>query len=249
MPHLLAQESSTVAIRWDEKAGLRTGCSVRFQVIDVLKAQIKRRPAMKKVSIATMKQSRNISHQKLTIGLDLGDRNSSHCVLDEAGQIPQEPRVRTNAKGLRVRGIPSNKHTVTFAVMNGKRSTQEAFGMGANFVLHKPLSGLNTSRCFNAAISFILREHRRYFRHPLNMPVTITANDKEVKATATNLSENEIALQVDQALPKNMTPRLQFTLPDTSSAFDIESEVAWADLKGRAGLRFRKLSESSEQIL
>jgi len=27
------------AIRWDEKAGLRTGCGVRSQVIDVLKAQ------------------------------------------------------------------------------------------------------------------------------------------------------------------------------------------------------------------
>jgi len=27
-------------IRWDEKAGLRTGCGVRSQVIDVLKAQI-----------------------------------------------------------------------------------------------------------------------------------------------------------------------------------------------------------------
>jgi hypothetical protein len=31
---------------------------------------------MKKVSTAAAKQSRNISQQKLTIGLDLGDRNS-----------------------------------------------------------------------------------------------------------------------------------------------------------------------------
>jgi hypothetical protein len=30
-----------VVNRWDEKAGLRTGCGVRSQVIDVLKAQIK----------------------------------------------------------------------------------------------------------------------------------------------------------------------------------------------------------------
>jgi hypothetical protein len=29
----------TVVNRWDEKAGLRTGCGVRSQVIDVLKAQ------------------------------------------------------------------------------------------------------------------------------------------------------------------------------------------------------------------
>jgi hypothetical protein len=41
---------------------------------------------MKKVSTAVTMQSRNISvQQKLTIGLDLGDRNSWYCVLDEAG--------------------------------------------------------------------------------------------------------------------------------------------------------------------
>jgi transposase len=55
---------------------------------------------MKKVSTATWRQSRNISQQKLTIGLDLGDRNSWYCVLDEAGQIQLEQRVRTTAKGL-----------------------------------------------------------------------------------------------------------------------------------------------------
>ena len=55
---------------------------------------------MKKVSIAVAKQSRNISQQKLTIGLDLGDRNSWYCVVDEAGQIQLEQRVRTSAKAL-----------------------------------------------------------------------------------------------------------------------------------------------------
>ena len=55
---------------------------------------------MKKVSTAATKQSRNISGQKLTIGLDLGDRNSWYCVLDETGRIQLEQRVRTTAKGL-----------------------------------------------------------------------------------------------------------------------------------------------------
>ena len=55
---------------------------------------------MKKVSIAAAKQSRNISRQKLTIGLDLGDRNSWYCVMDEAGHIQLEQRVGTTAKAL-----------------------------------------------------------------------------------------------------------------------------------------------------
>ena len=56
---------------------------------------------MKKVSIAAVRQSRSISHAKLTIGLDVGDRNSWYCVLNEAGQIQLERRVGTNAKALR----------------------------------------------------------------------------------------------------------------------------------------------------
>src|SRR5436309_4123702 len=55
---------------------------------------------MKKSSTAVAEQGRNISQQKLTIGLDLGDRNSWYCVLDEAGRIQLEQRVRTTAKAL-----------------------------------------------------------------------------------------------------------------------------------------------------
>ena len=55
---------------------------------------------MKKGSTAAKQRVRNISGQTLTIGLDLGDRNSWYCVLDEAGRIQLEQRVRTNAKAL-----------------------------------------------------------------------------------------------------------------------------------------------------
>jgi transposase len=56
---------------------------------------------MKKVSTVGVKPSKKISQQKLTVGLDLGDRNSWYCVLDESGQIQLEQRIRSNAKALR----------------------------------------------------------------------------------------------------------------------------------------------------
>ena len=55
---------------------------------------------MKKGSTAAKRRVRNISRQTWTIGLDLGDRNSWYRVLEEAGQIQLEERVRTNAKAL-----------------------------------------------------------------------------------------------------------------------------------------------------
>jgi CheY-like chemotaxis protein len=149
-----------------------------------------------------------------------------------------------------LRNTPSNKNSVTFAVLNGKKTTtQEAFGMGANFVLQKPLSALNASRCFNAALNFMVRERRRYFRHPVKMVVTIVMGEKEVRATSTNLSESGIALVLGESLPKGATPRLQFLLPETNLNFDLESEVVWTDVKSRAGLRFHNVAKSSQEQL
>jgi len=149
-----------------------------------------------------------------------------------------------------LRTTPTNKNCVTFAIVNGKKTTtQEAFGMGVNFVLHKPLSALNATRCFNAALNSMLRERRRYFRHPIKMPVSITLGAKELKATSTNISEGGIAVLLHQALDKDSTPRLQFTLPGTSHALDVETVIAWADLKGYVGLRFLRVEQASQELL
>jgi transposase len=56
---------------------------------------------MKKVSTGVATQVRNFYPQQLTIGLDLGDRSSWYCVLDEAGKVMLEQRVSTTAKALR----------------------------------------------------------------------------------------------------------------------------------------------------
>jgi len=56
---------------------------------------------MKKVSTRAAVQSRNISQQKLTVGLDLGDRNSWYCVLDERGEIVLEQKLSTTPKAMR----------------------------------------------------------------------------------------------------------------------------------------------------
>jgi transposase len=56
---------------------------------------------MKKISTVAVKQSKNISERKLTIGLDLGDRSSWYCLLDEVGEVLQEQRLTTTPKAMR----------------------------------------------------------------------------------------------------------------------------------------------------
>jgi transposase len=55
---------------------------------------------MKKVSIVAANQIRNFSGEKLTIGLDLGDRSSWYCMLDEAGSVLLEQRLSTTPKAM-----------------------------------------------------------------------------------------------------------------------------------------------------
>src|SRR5579863_1822386 len=149
-----------------------------------------------------------------------------------------------------LRATPSNKNSVTFAVLNGKKTTtQEAFEMGVNFVLQKPISTLNASRCFNAALNFMVRERRRYYRQPVKMPVRVVIDEKELKATSTNISEGGIALMMHKAIPTTGKPRLLFQLPESSTAFDVESEVAWVDIKGHVGLRFLNVPQSTKDQL
>src|SRR3984893_666388 len=56
---------------------------------------------MKKISTVTAKKVEKVESEKLTIGLDLGDRWSWYCVLDEAGEVVLEQKVATAPKAMR----------------------------------------------------------------------------------------------------------------------------------------------------
>jgi c-di-GMP-binding flagellar brake protein YcgR len=121
--------------------------------------------------------------------------------------------------------------------------------MGANFVLQKPISALNASRCFHAALNFMIKERRRYFRQPVKMLVKVVYEGKTLNATSTNVSEGGIALMLREALPKGASPHLQFSLPGTNIQFEVEAEVAWVDVKGLAGFRFHNVPKTSQEQL
>jgi DNA-binding response OmpR family regulator len=146
-----------------------------------------------------------------------------------------------------LRRTQSNSKSVAFAVLNGKTSTQEAFQFGANFVLQKPLTPLHATRCFHAALNFMVRERRRYFRYPVEMPVKIVIpNGADLSANGTNLSEGGLAIRVAAALMKDTTVELRFTLPGSNISLELKGQVAWADSTGHAGIRFVDVPQSSQ---
>src|ERR1700719_1636121 len=61
----------------------------------------KRRRAMKKISTVQRVRNEIFKEQKLTIGVDLGDRWSFYCVLEEAGKIIVEQKVPTTPEAVK----------------------------------------------------------------------------------------------------------------------------------------------------
>ncbi len=149
-----------------------------------------------------------------------------------------------------LRKSASNKNSVTFAILNGATSTQQAFKMGANFVLQKPISAVNANRCLGAAINFMIRERRRYFRHPVELPATITFSEGDkLKATVTNISEGGMAIFFRGHLPKGGVSTVSFQLPGVAASIEPKVQVAWMDESCRAGLRFTDISKESHEQL
>src|SRR5271155_5472654 len=149
-----------------------------------------------------------------------------------------------------LRQTQSNSKSVSFAVVNGKTTTQEAFQSGANFVLQKPLTPLHAARCFNAALNFMVRERRRYFRHPVDIPLRISLPpNQEITATATNLSEGGMAIRTLSKLRQESNAQVRFTLPSSNVSLELKCQVAWADGTGHVGLRFVEVPQSSQYEL
>jgi DNA-binding response OmpR family regulator len=149
-----------------------------------------------------------------------------------------------------LRETQSNGKSVAFAVVNGKTTTQAAFHSGANFVLQKPLTPLHAARCFNAALNFMVRERRRYYRHSVEMPLRISLPDgQELTATTTNVSGGGMAIRVLGKLSKDAEAQFRFTFPGANISLELKGQVAWADGTGHAGIRFVEVPQSTQYQL
>src|ERR1039458_5973172 len=104
----------------------------------------KRRPDMKKNTTTkkSVKQAKGqklqlgqlAAKQRLTVGIDLGDKSSRYCVLDEAGEVVSEDQVPTTKAGF----------DSLFAKMPASQLNR--VGGGDAFAVGEPASGGNGAR-------------------------------------------------------------------------------------------------------
>lgn len=137
----------------------------------------------------------------------------------------------------------SNRSCIAFAVVNGQTTVQQAFEMGANFVLDKPISIDRATRSVRAAQGLILRERRRYHRHLVKATGAIMVDSgTEVPVSITNISHGGISIECSRRLDQGGAARLRFQLPGSRKALEVKGEVMWSTPEGKSGIRFQVLS-------
>jgi c-di-GMP-binding flagellar brake protein YcgR len=74
-------------------------------------------------------------------------------------------------------------------------------GRGANFVLSKPLQGTRWRGVVETVIPKMQREHRRYFRHKVGLPLRLADQvGQTLSARLKNISEGGMAIELADPL-------------------------------------------------
>ena len=137
-----------------------------------------------------------------------------------------------------VRDSPSNKHAVVFTVSDSHAEATGAFRAGSTFVLLRPLSAGLINLSLKTAYGLIVRERRRYFRCPVEVPVAILrAALPTVHGRSVNVSEGGMSIAPDDSLGSGEPVQLQFALPGDEFQFVVEAAVCWAS-EQQIGMRF-----------
>ncbi len=170
-----------------------------------------------------------VSEQKFqAVLVDFDDPHSAALVLQNAGNATFE------------------NHAITVALLNDRSKVRSAFGVGANFVLYKPIAADQAEATLRAATALIKRERRNSFRVPVQVPVKLRleSGNEPIEGILLDLSEHGMDVLAAQPLYSSAGLFARFTLPDSPSELEFHGEVAWANPNGESGIRFREMPES-----
>lgn len=142
----------------------------------------------------------------------------------------------------------SNNKAVIFACLGDAKDSSLILSAGANFLLRKPLSEESVTLHITISKDLLLRELRRYFRHPVNLPVTLKEAEAEQQARMTNLSGGGMAVRTSKPLKHGTIVDFVF---DLSMGVQLhgKGQVAWVSSDGQAGILMQTLrGKGNEQL-
>ena len=149
----------------------------------------------------------------------------------------------------RLRNSPSSKRAMAFAVIDANTTVRQAFDLGANFVLDKPLTSERFSRTLRAAQGLMKREQRRYFRNSIETEAVVTLPEgAEHRCRILNLSEGGMAVHLPKPVPAATPVRVRFFLPG-GLRIEAKAEITWHKEKQGVGVRFVHMDPKMQRDL
>ncbi len=150
----------------------------------------------------------------------------------------------------RLRQSSKNRSSMLIAIVDGTFNARPVFGLGANFVLYRPLSSERTRMSLRAARGLMRRERRRSPRKPVSSTANVAyPGAPELNAALTDLSDGGTSLVTASRIPPACKVYFEFALPGQKQLVRLSGEVAWQDASGRTGIRFLDVPQSSRRLI
>jgi CheY-like chemotaxis protein len=141
-----------------------------------------------------------------------------------------------------------NRYSILFALVADSQSASVAWGAGANFTIRRSTFFRDDlQKALQSARGLILREKRRYERHPVSVTVEFLHNGRIANGRIVDISERGAC--IDYLFPLPMHPvQLVFSLPGLNKRLRIEGLPAWAR-SGKVGVQFTSFADGSQALL
>ena len=150
----------------------------------------------------------------------------------------------------RLRQSKKNRTSMLIAIVDSEFNARPVFGLGANFVLYRPLSSERTRISLRAARGLMRRERRRAPRTPVKSTANVAyPGAPELNAVLRDLSDGGTSIHAPQRLPNACKVYFEFALPGQHQLVRLSGEVAWQDASGRTGIRFLDVPQSSRRLM
>jgi CheY-like chemotaxis protein len=139
---------------------------------------------------------------------------------------------------------------VTVALISNPAEIRRILGVGAHFILSKPLARQSTEATLRAATALLKRERRQTFRVPVQASVALrTGVHDNLEGILFDLSTGGMDVLAAKPLPSATLVHFAFELPDSGGQLEGAAEVAWASPNGQTGLRFLEMDTPAREKL
>ena len=173
--------------------------------------------------------------------IELASRRHWDGLVIDCDDVPGGREAIAQARNSR-----ANQNSLIVAVVNGSTSAGTALDLGANFVLGKPVRENRWRSVIDIAFPKMEREHRRYFRYEVDLPVRLQSYEGQAfTASLKNVSEGGLAVKLIDPVRLEVVVMVEFDLPSLGpQVFQAKADVVWKD-SFVMGLRFLYIEKDS----